>query len=294
MSTADFAKYSAKFSANPIKNIKTMLALPYVKTRFKEGFDRDVIEGLKKGGASYIVRGLQHGMIFGKLGDITPVIVGGWMARQRSYDRSIAEGLSEKEAWRKADIDFEMITDRAQQAGDLKDISSFQGGDSLARMFTMYATSPRQYYANVYETLLDASAGRKNAKKDFVRKAFIGHIILPLLFQFASDIMRHWGDDDELEMNDYLRAMLLGPLNGIFVIGDWLDMFFSAMAGTKVYTNRNPMSEAAEYTFRNWDKDWEFNKLADDMIKGIGKGVPSVPTFYSIIRREMKRFDDPR
>lgn len=294
MPWADYAKYQTKFFANPIKNVQTMINLPYVKTRFKEGFDRDVIEGLKKGGASYIVKGLQHGMLLGKLGDITPVIIGGWMARQRSYDMSIAEGLSEKEAWAKADIDFEMITDRAQQAGDLKDISSFQGGDSLARMFTMYATSPRQYYANVYETLADYRAGRKNAGKAFARKFFIGHVILPFLFQYASDMLRHIGDDEELEFNDYLRAFLLGPLNGVFIIGDWLEMFFSAVAGTKVYSNKNPMSEAAEYTFRNWDKDWEFTRLADEMLKGIGKGVPSVPTYYSIIRRELKRFDDPR
>ena len=74
---------------------------------------------------------------------------------------------------KRATIDFEMITDRAQQAGDLKDLSSFQGGGSIFKLFTMYKTSPRQYYANLYESMLDAKAGKKGAASEFGRRLLV-------------------------------------------------------------------------------------------------------------------------
>ena len=292
MSFKDFAKYQFKFLKNPIANLKEMLREEYVQTRFKEGYERDVIDGLKNE-KGLIVKGLQFGMLTGKIGDIIPVIAGGWMAKQRSYDMSIKEGLSEQEAKAKAKIDFEMITDRAQQAGDLKDLSSLQGGGSLFKMFTMYKTSPRQYYSNLYESFLDAKAGKKGSKKEFGRRLAIGQVILPLLFQFASDALRSFVDDDEdFEAENYLRAVLMGPLNGLFIAGDFAELGFSSIAGTRIWDEKIPILDGLTKAVRGLAdiKNGEFIEGVDEVAVGIGKTMPSAPTYYHVIRRELKRF----
>lgn len=293
MGLGDFTKYAAKFMANPVKNLKEMMEEDYVKTRFKEGYERDVIDGLKREGGRF-TRALKAGMILGKAGDIVPVMIGGWMAKKRSYDQAIADGMTKAQAEAKSIIDFEMATDRAQQAGDLKDLSSFQGGGSLFKLFTMYKTSPRQYYANVYESFLDAKAGKKGARKEFIRRLFIGHVILPLSFQFVSDLLKSpFDDEDDFEFENYLRAVLLGPLNGLFIMGDAAELIFSGLAGTKIWPEKVPILDGYELLSKGIDslKDGDLGGAIDKLARGTGKITPGPVTFYDIIRKELRRFD---
>jgi len=300
----DFGVYLAKFSENPIANIRTMLNTEYVPLRFKEGSERDIVYAMTQSGGA-VTRFLQHGMITVRSGDIVPVIIGGWMARQRSYDMSKKNNpnISEADAWEKANIVFEMVTDRAQQASDYKDQSSFSGGGSVEKLFTMYITSLRQYYANVYESFLDAKEGsffsaekgKKGSTKEFARRFFIGQIILPLTFQFISDTLKApFNDDDEEDWapEDYYRAMLLGPLNGLYIVGDLIEGAASAAVGSKIWDPKNPVMEGAFRAFKTGSKieKGEFGAAADEILSGIGKTVPSVFTFYDIFRKQTKNF----
>lgn len=292
MPLADFAKYSAEFMANVPGNIKEMWATDYVKTRFGEGYERDVMEGLR-GDGGYIKTGLQTGMLTGKVGDIIPVMVGGWMAKKRAYDIAIKEGASESEAERRSIIAFEMSTDRAQQAGDLKDISSYQGGDSIARLFTMFKTSPRQYYANVYESLLDAKAGKKGAGKEFGRRFLIGQVILPLVFQLVSDMLRspfNEPDEEDYEYQNYVRAVLLGPLNGLFIFGDFAEVLTSGISNTRIWNEELPIFESASKVAEGVQDLYQgdFQGGVDELLRGMGK-VFKPFTYYDIIRRETGR-----
>jgi len=318
MSFKDFGKYFGLFLKDWKKNIKFMLDTPYVQNRLKSGYERDVIDGLRRDGGSKFMKALQVGMLSGKAGDIVPVIIGGWMARQRSYDNSKKAGMSEANALKQAEIDFEMITDRAQQAGNLKDLSSFKGGGSMFKLFSMYKTSPLQYYANVSETFFDAGGikglltkgGKKDTKKDFARKFFIAQVMLPLTFQFVSDLTKApFRDDDEDKFSgeNYLRAMLLGPLNGLFIAGDALEMIFSGVADTRIWAKKVPVLDGAQelaqgigkldapgllksvVTDEEWDGD--ITGAADKIIRGMGRITPGAATGYDIIRDEIKRLE---
>jgi hypothetical protein len=227
----DFMQYQAEFWQNPGKNFKDMVEIPFVKQRFGEGFDRDMMkvirefEGMEKPGTR-LARAAEWGMIFTRAGDIMPVIVGGYSAYRYRYEQAIAEGMSETQAKAEAELFFEMVTERAQQAGDTKDLSWYQSGGSWARMFSMFLTAPRQYYSNVYESFLDMKAGKKGAGSEFARRFAIGQLVLPVVFQLAGDIVRNAfrePEDRELEPWDYIRAMVIGPFNGLFLMGSILD-----------------------------------------------------------------------
>eukprot|EP00828_Plagiopyla_frontata_P042524 TRINITY_DN6362_c0_g1_i1.p1 TRINITY_DN6362_c0_g1~~TRINITY_DN6362_c0_g1_i1.p1 ORF type:complete len:180 (-),score=24.69 TRINITY_DN6362_c0_g1_i1:342-881(-) len=111
-------------------------------------------------GPSYTAKILEAGMSFGKLGDIIPVIMGGYSVYQYNYDQAIKSGADESTAYNEAILAFEMATDRTQQAGHIKDLGEYQAGGSMARLFTMFTTSPRQYYMNISSGVLDAKAGK--------------------------------------------------------------------------------------------------------------------------------------
>ena len=290
MSFKDFGKYSKMFWSDPVKHFKEMAQTDYVRTRFKEGYERDVIDGLKKEGSA-IMKALKAGMIFTKSGDIVPVMIGGWMMKKRSFDMAKAKNMSDADAEAKSIIDFEMSSDRAQQAGNLKDLSSFQAGASLFKLFTMYKTSQRQYYANVYESLLDFKAGKKGAGKEFARRFFIGQFVLPLTFQFVSDTLKapFEDDDDRYDGEDYLRAMLMGPLNGLFIAGNFAELITSGVTNAAVWAEKIPIMDGATKAAYGMKALWKgkFAEGVDDVARGIGKTIPGVFSFYDIFRKHV-------
>ena len=227
----DFFKYEAEFWANPVAATKKMASLPFTGQRFGEGFDRDMLRVTKQfegldAPRTRLARAAEWGMIAVKFGDIVPVVVGGYAAYRYKYDQVMAQTGDAQQAESEAVLYFEMVSERAQQAGDVKDLSFYQSGGSIARMLSMFKTAPRQYYSNVYESLLDWKAGKEGAGEEFARRLFIGQVILPIFFQMAGDLVRNAfrePDERELDPMDYLRAIAVGPFNGLFVVGGILE-----------------------------------------------------------------------
>lgn len=227
MPVKDFLKYEAEFFSDMKGNWKKMWSLPYTQNRFDAGYDRDVmavINSISKRKGKF-AKAAEWGMVSGRAGDIIPVIVGGYTAYRYHFEKAKSEGKSDAQAEVIAVLQFEMSTDRAQQSGNIKDQSSYGLGGSLFRIFTMFQTSPRQYYSNMMEAILDAQAGRKGGGKRAAKAAFIAHVVLPSLFYWMSAGTRNLfrGDDDRDDLDELLKgwvkSMALGPFSGVFLWG---------------------------------------------------------------------------
>ena len=164
MGFANYIKYQKMFFGNFKENLKEMWETDYVQTRFKEGYERDVKDALRMKGNTTIGRAtltaLQDGMIFTKIGDIIPVMAGGWAMKQYTYDKAI-KTMSHADAEAQAILQFEMTTERYQQASNPKDLNTFQGGNAFEKIMMQFLTSPNQYYAGVYESVLDWKAATR-------------------------------------------------------------------------------------------------------------------------------------
>jgi hypothetical protein len=121
-----------------------------------------------------------------------------------------------------------MITENAQQAGNLKYQSSYAKGGSLQRVLTMFTTSPVQYMNNTNTAIVDAMAGRKGSKKKLAKMLFINQIILPSAFYWMSVLTSNAFKDDEDDetfeeaLPGWLASMVMGPFSGAFVFGKGL------------------------------------------------------------------------
>jgi hypothetical protein len=121
----------------------------------------------------------------------------------------------------------------------------------------------------------------------------IGQVILPMVFQAASDVLRSpFNDDDEedFEAPDYVRAVLLGPLNGLFIAGDMAELLTSGLSDTKIWFEELPIfsgpTEVAGALQEFWDGD--FQQGLDELLRGMGRMVAPF-TYYEIFRRETDR-----
>ncbi len=267
MSVRDYARYQSQFFLNPVKNWTEMWNNEFIRERFKGGYERDVMAVMHRMDKtkSRIRWAVEGGMIFGRFGDLVPVVVGGWAIRQSTIDKALKRGATQADAEAEGQLAMEMSVERAQQSGDVKDQSHYQSAGSVNRLFTMFLTSPRQFYSNTYEALLDWRAGTPGAGKDFLKRLVVGHILLPFAFQIVSDIfcnIRNLTDDDDetglfdLNPADYVRAFLMGPLNGLFLVGHMLTTGFGYATNALVgVVNRSlPEDQQLEET-----KVWGYN-----------------------------------
>jgi hypothetical protein len=270
-----FLKYQAKFWTDPKGNWDKMASLAYTQRRFESGYDRDIMAtisgnidrmvGGKQKPKSTLMAVVEFGMVTGRAGDIIPVIVGGYAAYMHGRDVALKRNpeATEQEIEDFAVEAFEMATDRNQQAGNIKDLSTFEQDGSIARVFTMYLTSPRQYLQSTWEAFGDMRAGRAGARKDFAKRLIIGHLILPTIFQLASDLIRApFNDDDEedFEWGDYLAATLLGPLNGIFLFGQGINSIAQAAMGNAGRGAELPILQSIESVARPLGDLWNMTE----------------------------------
>ena len=280
---ADYAKYQAEFFTS-LEHVKKMSTLPYTKHRFATGNTRDVMMVLAHHGKrSGLERAVDFGMKGVAIGDIVPVIMGGYAAYRHGYEKAKAENPENGEAfWEKRGIlAFEMLTDNAQQSGYLKDLSGFAKAGSLPRVMTMYSTSLIQYTNNELSAITDLLAGRIGSKQKLAKILFINHALLPSFFYWISymtaNAARAEGDEESLEdaKAGWYKSMLLGSASGVYIFGKQL----SSMATG--YTYSLPVFAGLESTGRAIHKTYDMlfedeSITPDDFLEAINHWFDAV------------------
>lgn len=155
-----------------------------------------------------------------ELGDQAAIAIGGWAV----YKKALKDGKTHEQALE----EFARVSNETQQSGDLSEQSMFQRAGSLAKLFTMFMTSPNQYLRKEVMALRNLHAGRISAK-EAAKTIAIYHFLLPMLFQWVSDF-------GQFKPKEQLRAALMGSLNGLFVVGDLLEAVLSKWLGIQGFT----------------------------------------------------------
>jgi len=242
--TGAVAKGLLSFWKNPIKNYKTLMSSPYIQSRYKEGFERDMrlLQSLDKSKGFDGKEGLRtKAMFLTKAGDKTAIILGGWGVYEHNYEQAIKNGLDHAAAHKEAIFKFERATARTQQSGLTEDLSDFQRGGSLAKLFTMFKTSQNAYFRVGLTALRELKTGRGD-KKEHIKNIAIVWVILPMIFQWVADGFR-------IDKKRQKRAAISGPFNGIFIVDDLVDGAMRAMAGDDVFSDGSPAAFGAAVEF---------------------------------------------
>ena len=201
----------------------------YLQDRWKRGsYERDVKAAMETDEYKGMLAKpsfLNRLMFLIRAGDMTAIIYGGYPVYK--YYRN--QGMSQEEAIRT----FESIAQDTQQSSDLSKLSRFQKGSSIYKLFTMFKTTPTQYLRKEISAMRNYSAGRIDTKQ-FAKTMIIYHFMLPMIFQWVSDLFP-WGPDDEDDglpiSKTMIRAAILGNLNGIFMVGDAVTWLYNQVAG---------------------------------------------------------------
>ncbi len=261
MPVTDFVKGVAEFWAHPIKHFKFLKENSAWFRARTMNMDRDIKTAMKM--REYSAYREKKGFIDAlmlnvALGDQGAIAIGGW-----SYYRYLKKkGMSHE----KAIVEFEKVSELAQQSSDLSIQSHIQRAGSFAKLFTMFLSSPNLYLRKELGAIRGLLSGRGSVK-DHMKTIAIYHIMLPMFFQLVSD-MFDWDEDEQL------RAVILGPLNGLFIVGDMLTAIYRKAAGLPTFGNEIAITGAAE----------DLGKATKEAVRFISEGDLTDEQFYRAVR----------
>ncbi len=218
--------------ANPIearKMLKTLSKSNMLDMRYEAGMERDIALAMRqiKPGNRLTGTDLLNNVAYAltKFGDKTAIYMGGYPLYKYEYKKAIKAGKTKAEAEAIAMKKFESSTLRAQQSGELEDLSDIQRGGSFAKLFTMFMTSPNQYYRMWMSGYRNLMAGRGTISEN-VRKIFISQFVLPSLFTWISNGF-------EFDEEDQILSVVLSPFYGIMFFGQGIETIVQTLGGKR-------------------------------------------------------------
>ena len=279
---ADFSLEFAKVF-NPLefkRMYRTLSKSNMVEMRYDQGFERDMVTALQNQKPGKLISGTDYvntiAYAFTKMGDKSAIFLGGWTVYKYHKKKAIKQGKSIKDAEAIAMKKFEEASLRSQQASDPEDLADFQRRGSAYKLFTMFMTSPNQYYRMVIGGYRNLLAGR-GSKSENLRRIFVGQFLLPTLFQFISNGFK-WDDKDQTV------SILLFPFSGLLFVGQAFEHMirsaFNVAYPMGPVSILDPFSDIGKGLKKTFDGK-EFNtkkvfKMLDEYISGLSKvfGVP--------------------
>ena len=266
----DFSAGQIDFWTDPVGNAKTLLRDSTLLRTRGQNMERDIKVAMKSDQFANFRKNpslINMLLLNVQMGDKGAIIAGGWSVYK--YHRK--KGLTHEQAIRK----FESVTESTQQSSDLSELSFWQRGNTFAKLFTMFASSPNQYFRKELGAIRNIVRGRGPIKQH-VKTIIIYHFLLPMFFQWVSD----FGKWDEEEQK---RAAILGSFNGIFIMGDGLKWIIGQALGMKtfepqiaVYDIFNDIGKVARLISDDDITDEDLNKALHGLLGATGAvtGIP--------------------
>ena len=224
------AKGLKNFYKNPIKQTELIFGKSvYMRNRSKT-LDRDIRDSVKRIAAGDSKLKDMQSKYFFFIGFLDmSVSLPSW---QGAYEKSIWEGMSEKDAIAQGDSVVRM----SQGSGEKKDLAKITAGHPLLKLFTQFYTYFSAYYNATSRTKSMYQRGEISAWQAF--KSFTYLSILPAIL--SSLIVGRGPDEDEDESWGYwaLKEVIQFPFMGMVGIRDGVSYLFNPYFGTALpYTD---------------------------------------------------------
>jgi len=147
-------------------------------------------------------------------GDSNAIAFGGATWYRNRYNQLIEQGLSESEANSQAMLEFQEVSETAQQSSRVDKVSRQQASD-IGRLILAFANTPLQYARETRKATSDLVNGRGDWKTNASKILYYGvaqNIIFTALQQGLFSLLLSDDDDEEYEKTD---KKLMYSLNGV-------------------------------------------------------------------------------
>jgi hypothetical protein len=249
----------------------SMMKSDVIRRRIEGGFSAEARLAMQAAGKGPIgetaIHAMQLGMMPMQYTDAGWTTAGAAIAYDYYKGRALKDGQSEAMAEQSAvDAVDDMIAVSAQPA-DLSNRSLIEGHPNpFVKMAWMFASESRKTLAIEFYAAKRLMQGKSKNKAMDAQRIVVAHVVMGLTTQLmASFLALIAGNDDdkdrELSAAEWGAALVAGPINGLFVLGDGINWIIKSMFGAKVFQSKSAFSKLFEDAYLT-------TKNIDDLFEG--------------------------
>ena len=195
------------------------------------------------------------------------------------YRKAMAEGRGDAGSRQIAADMMDQTVRRTAQPVSLGDRSQIESsGIPEVKLIMMFKSEARQKFAISY--LAAKRIARGEDKWMNAQRFAVAWMLAGLITQAMGDLYRYFfKEDDETSWADYGRAMLLGNLNGLFLVGDIFSNAINFATGGRVFQNSaTPAHDAikAIYSKRTNPANWRDSMDAIEGVKRLTQSTANL------------------
>jgi hypothetical protein len=235
-------------------DVSAMWNSPTIQRRIEGGFSPEARMAMQASGdgpiAAVAIQLMKKGMMPMQYTDA------GWTAAGAAiafdYYRGLAVKAGEANPEASALRSVERMIATSAQPADLVNRSLVEASSNpFLKSVWMFASESRKTLAVEYYAAKRLATGKSASKALDVQRILTAHFIMGATTQLMSGLLASaLGSDDDEEREwsaeEWATALIAGPVNGLFVLGDGLNNFIRLAMGLKVFRSSSPFAQALE------------------------------------------------
>lgn len=195
------------------------------------------------------------------------------------YRKAMAEGRGDAGSRQIAADMMDQTVRRTAQPVSLGDRSLMEAdANALLRLVMMFKSEARQKFAISYLAVKRFARGEDAAMN--AQRFAVAWMLAGLITQAMGDLYRFFfRNDDDTSWEDYARAIALGNINGLFLVGDVLSDALTLATNGRIYQNSDtPAGDAirALYRKRTNPANWRDSMDAIEGVRTISQSTASL------------------
>lgn len=220
-----------------------------IQRRIEGGFSAEARIAMQASGKGPIGETLLHLMNIGmapmQATDAAWNTAGAAIAYDYYRGRAVKAGQSEAMAEQSAAQAVDEMLATAAQPADAANRSLIEGSQNpFVKMVWMFASENRKTLAVEYFAAKRLLTGKSVNKAMDVQRIVVAHVVMGVTTQIMASLLAliAGNDDDkdrELSAGEWEAAILAGPINGLFVLGDGINYAIRSMLGLRVFQSKN-------------------------------------------------------
>jgi hypothetical protein len=179
-------------------------------------------------------------------------------------------GAGDDAAHKYAAREMEIAVSRTAQPNDWSGRSLIENDASgVFNLLSMFSSDPRQKLGLVGEAVMKWKRGGAT-NEETMRKVLAYWVIPGLMFQVANAVTRSLfkDDDKEWELDNFIRAAIVGPLQGLFLLGAAAEFFIASAVAAATEQLTGEKQDAP----RNWRSSTNpMVDMSDQLLQSIKK-----------------------
>jgi hypothetical protein len=237
-------------------DVEAMWNSDNIQRRVTGGFSAEARIAMQANGNGPIgavaIKLMQNGMLPMQYTDGAWNSVGAAIAWDYYRGLAVESGQSAAMAEQSATKAVERMLATAAQPADLVNRSLVEGSSNpLVKGAWMFASEPRKNLAIEFYAAKRLLTGKSKNKGMDAQRLIVAHVVMAMTTQLMSGLLAlALGDDDDKEREwsagEWAAAILAGPINGLFVVGDGLRYLSRLALGLRTFRSLPPYLQIVE------------------------------------------------